>query len=278
MKRIIVLLASICLVSALCFTSFAVSFADEEEPLPRGLTVSKDGVISWEPVEGNADYWISVNGTGSGGESGENITERLPGPGQYEICVTVYDHVSGRSVGSAVLYIEYDGSSYKTIESDAKDFEGLEEGTLAGVKLTEDGVLSWDEYDRANQYWCGIDGDFLPAENPLDLKEKVGIPGTYVIELNAYGGIGSNYRLASYTAKFVFDGTGFELLPIETTDGGDSGEPDETPEGSTVPQNVNTDGKKGDALKKALLIILPVAAAAAAAAIVILLIKNGRKK
>ncbi|MBQ7700673.1 MAG: hypothetical protein IJT49_10090 [Clostridia bacterium] len=84
------------------------------------------------------------------------------------------------------------------------------DGVIKNVVLSNDGVLRWDPYDKAEDYWIGINGGFTPASIGMNLKDLITETGTYRIDLEAYAEEGEKF-IAAWSDKIVYDGSVFKL-------------------------------------------------------------------
>lgn len=84
------------------------------------------------------------------------------------------------------------------------------DGVIKNVVLSNDGVLNWDPYDKAEDYWIGINGGFTPASIGMNLKDLITEAGTYRIDLEAYAEEGEKF-IAAWSDKIVYDGSVFRF-------------------------------------------------------------------
>ncbi len=90
-------------------------------------------------------------------------------------------------------------------------------GKIENVKVTPEGLVTWDEYEGAEDYWIGVDGGFVPADGLCDLRDSISEPGNHYIEIEGYNA-GSEKQVADSGKIMVFyDGTSFSLGSEQTT-------------------------------------------------------------
>ncbi|MBO4869151.1 MAG: hypothetical protein J5585_05520 [Clostridia bacterium] len=108
-------------------------------------------------------------------------------------------------------------------------------GKIENVKITPEGLVTWDEYEGAEDYWIGVDGGFVPADGLCDLRDSISEPGNHYIEIEGYNA-GSEKQVADSGKIMVFyDGTGFSLGSEQTT-----------ADASTDPATAQTTGTSAD--------------------------------
>lgn len=92
----------------------------------------------------------------------------------------------------------------------AADDEDYGDGLIKGVKVDADGTLTWDNYEKAKDYWIGVDGGYTPASNGMSLTTRISEAGTYRIDLEGYTEGGEKF-IAAWTSKVIYDGSVFKL-------------------------------------------------------------------
>ena len=81
---------------------------------------------------------------------------------------------------------------------------------VTGISVTPEGLLSWDEVPGVEQYWVGVNGGFVPAENGDSLAGRLWQPGVYDISVEAYTDSGSKI-LAKGTDRITFSGRNYTM-------------------------------------------------------------------
>jgi hypothetical protein len=81
---------------------------------------------------------------------------------------------------------------------------------VTGISVTPEGLLSWDEVPGVEQYWVGVNGGFVPAENGCSLVDRVWQSGVYDISVEAYAESGSK-TLATGSVQITFNGRSFAM-------------------------------------------------------------------
>ena len=81
---------------------------------------------------------------------------------------------------------------------------------VTGISVTPEGLLSWDEVPGTEQYWVGVNGGFVPAENGCSLVDRVWQSGVYDISVEAYAESGSK-TLATGSVQITFNGRSFAM-------------------------------------------------------------------
>ena len=90
------------------------------------------------------------------------------------------------------------------------------EETITGVKLTELGIISWDEVEGAESYWLTVDIYSTPVGQYSDIRERITTPGDYSLQLTAYKD-NSQTELASYSFYVRYDGKKFKFIEQSET-------------------------------------------------------------
>ena len=98
-------------------------------------------------------------------------------------------------------------------------------GYISGVKLTEGGRLTWDDYPEAVDYWLGINGGFTPVRNGESITDRFDEAGTYALELEAYTENGET-QLAEWKGEAEYDGSKLTLTWSEPDPAGPTPEAD----------------------------------------------------
>lgn len=81
---------------------------------------------------------------------------------------------------------------------------------VTGITVTQDGVLSWDDVPGTEQYWVGVDGGYVPADNGCDITDRVYLSGVYEICVEAVADSGSK-TIAAGTARITYSGKSYAL-------------------------------------------------------------------
>ncbi|MCR4681800.1 MAG: hypothetical protein K5647_00565 [Clostridiales bacterium] len=81
---------------------------------------------------------------------------------------------------------------------------------VTGISVTPEGLLSWDEVPGTEQYWVGVNGGFVPAENGCSIADRAWQPGVYDISVEAYADSGSKI-LAKGTDRITFSGRSYAM-------------------------------------------------------------------
>ena len=90
-------------------------------------------------------------------------------------------------------------------------------GKIENVKVTPEGLVTWDEYEGAVDYWIGVDGGFVPADGLCALRDFISEPGNHYIEIEGYTAGGEKRVADSGKIMVYYDGTSFSLGSGKTT-------------------------------------------------------------
>ena len=85
--------------------------AADEYPHLTGMSITPEGVLSWDAVPGNEQYWVGVNGGYVPADIGCDITDRLPSPGVYEITVDAVADNGSKTLATGTVQITFNGKS-----------------------------------------------------------------------------------------------------------------------------------------------------------------------
>lgn len=121
------------------------------------------GVLTWDAYPGAAEYWVHVNGASRPADpSGYMLNERIDTMISYEGLIKSGTYqVRIEALDSDKNLIAYWQTDYE-YDSPA---EPIEKGVLSNVKNTN-GVLTWDAYPGAYEYWVGINGGWTNTKDP----------------------------------------------------------------------------------------------------------------
>lgn len=210
MKKI----AAVIMICALLSAILTLLCAADEVGEIKNITISQEGVITWDPYEGAEKYWIGIDDGYVPSDGSHDLASWELSAGLYKITVNAYVYDPERLVASSTVYVEYDGEKYKisneALETTPDGEIDYGDGVIKNVQLTADGVLSWDEYKKAGEYWLGVDGAFTPVNNGDSLTGRIKEPGEYRIEINAYTKP-TDLFIAAWNGTAVYDGTSFVL-------------------------------------------------------------------
>ncbi|MCR4667985.1 MAG: cell wall-binding repeat-containing protein [Clostridia bacterium] len=197
-----VLLALILLMMAAVPAAYADDPGEIQNP-----SISEAGILTWDAYPGAVNYrvgisWFYKTTTETTYDLQAYIDEvvsydQIPPKGSVYVTVRAYD-ASENMIAEWEVSYSYESSA-----------EVTPKGTLQNVKIDENGILSWDEWPGADQYWVGIDGGYRtsPDASPttydvnayLDEFEAFGElekPGTHKITINVNSSEG--YLLAEW--------------------------------------------------------------------------------
>ena len=108
------------------------------------------------------------------------------------------------------------------------------EETITGVKLTELGIISWDEVEGAENYWLTVDIYSTPVSQYSDIRERITDPGDYSLQLTAYKD-NSQTELASYSFYVRYDSKKFKVIEQSATT---TSSPEKTSEVTTTTESL----------------------------------------
>ena len=284
-----------------------VCAADEPAQL-QNLKISKYGIITWDPFEGGTNCWLDIDNGSTPFTNGHSVLEDRGelSVGEHTFTIDAYDDNGEKHLAAGTLFVYYDGKEFTVLEklseteetepeTEPEDTTDYGDGVIKNVRISDVGVISWDEYELADQYWLGVDGGYLPTENNADLKERVTEPGEHRIKLEAYAGEGEKW-IAEWSGEIVYEDGKFRLVdsstPIvtetETEQTGTAGDPAQS---GNVTDPAQTDGAaqttEGTApgpsgSNRTAVIVCAVigvllVAAAVAAAVVIVIVRSKKK-
>lgn len=187
----------------------------------KNFNVDEYGKITWDDYGGYDNYWLQVDIYSTPVDHGSNLEKRIDEPGEYQLCLFLCDE-DGHTVAQSKMYIKYDGDKFYKIEKLSETQPDTEtepkpevtvdygDGVIKDVEFDADGTLTWEPYDKAEDYWIGVNGNYTPAENGMNVKEKISEPGIYSLELQAYAEEGERF-IAAWNEKIIYDGTVFKL-------------------------------------------------------------------
>lgn len=223
-KALTLILISILIALSLPFACSAK--ADEV----KNVVLTEDGMLTWDKYKDYTNSWLEVDIYSVPFSSGNNIKN---GPevtvGEHKITVSIYTDDGSETVAESSFFISYDGDKYTVIdhlseteaetttaEQTEKDTTDYGDGVIKNVEVDRNGILTWEPYDKADIYWIGIDGEYLPAESGTDLKERIAEQGVYLLEILAYAN-GGDTKIASWSAKVLSGKAGF-VFRADATD------------------------------------------------------------
>ena len=190
----------------------------------KNIVLTEDGMLTWDKYKDYTNSWLEVDIYSVPFSSGNNVVN---GPeisvGEHKITISIYTDDGSETVAESSFYINYDGDKYAVIdhlsetepeteteEQTEKDTTDYGDGVIKNVNIDRNGILTWDPYDKADKYWLGIDGGYIPAESGVDLKERITEQGVYLLQLDAYAKDG-DLHIASWSAKVISGKAGFVL-------------------------------------------------------------------
>ena len=103
-------------------------------------------------------------------------------------------------------------------------------GTVENVRISERGIITWDEYPGTEKYWIGIDGGYLPVDRcEYDLSSDITEAGEHSVEIGAYKDDSQVQLAQSHILTVVFDGSKFALSAAQTEDTAETADSDAAP-------------------------------------------------
>lgn len=164
-------------------------------------------------------------------------------------------------------------------------------GTIGGVAINEEGIVTWDEYPGTEMYWVEVDISSVPAEGSFDLNTMITEHGTYKVSVWAYVNDSQTLIAKSKIIVTVFDETGFhakygadtETDAPDTANGSSSAPQSDTAKNSTAADKPRsgTDAPANETARTggiaaAALVVSCVSLAASACAVILALCKKKR--
>ena len=216
--------ASLSLVLLVCALS-VTCLANIGYPSISNVVLDEHGILSWNPYEGADSYWLGIDGGFTPIENETDLNDRIRIEGDYKLELEAYrKETDGKSykIAGTEFYCRYEGERYRIIsesekeintvsgyvESDTTDYGN---GTIQNVFLSERGILTWREYDKAEEYRVGIDGHYVLFKNGESIHNDTRESGEYVIEIDAYTRA-STRIISRWIGVFKYDGTKYEML------------------------------------------------------------------
>ena len=245
------------------FCCFSLFCAAEDTGEIKNFKVDEYGFITWDDYGGYDNYWLQVDIYSTPVDYASNIKSRIDEPGEYPLCLFLCDD-DGNTVAKSEMFIKYDGDKFYTIEKpsetelptetetepEPEDTTDYGDGIIKNVTLSKDGILSWDEYELANQYWIGIDGEYIMINNGESVYRKSLVSGEHILELEAYSQ--TDKKIANWYGAMDYDGSEFRLKMNEgetVTETETEAEPEtvaDTAETAKTETETETDPQDGD--------------------------------
>ena len=181
MRKTVGKAAAVLLVLILLMTAVPAVYA-EEPGVIGNVVISEAGIISWDAYPGAAEYRVGVRWWyKTTAETSYDLRSfideivsygQMPETGQETVTVRAYDG-SGNMLAEWSQDYDYESSATPTPI-----------GTLQNVKISDEGILSWDEWTGTDKYWVGIRGGYRTSPSDAPLTYDV---GAYLDEFEGYG-------------------------------------------------------------------------------------------
>ena len=293
-KHVLLIFILACLVAAAALT--LVCFADGPAEI-KNIQLKESGMLTWDKYEGSDNIWLGYDIYSVPFRNGGNISECDISEGEHTISVNVYTEDGNVLLAYGEIFVKREGDNYIVIDALSETEEpavtepptkapedeiDYGDGIIKNVKIEKDGTLTWDPYEKANKYWLGVAGNYLPAEIGAALGERITEPGQYLIEIIAYD---NDKNIAVWSDRVAYDGSEFrfgsyaqetektETGPVDTADPVAIGS---EPEGSQAGTEAGTEEKTANDKDKAFWLI-PVICVAVAAAVVVIVVVCRKK-
>ncbi len=144
-------LAVILAAAALLFGLLTPAVSAEEEAAVQNLVVSEEGLVTWDGVAADAQYWLGVDGTYLLVEEGAlsaDLRGRIGTPGVYSVTVEAYTADGSQQLAGTNCTVSFDGNTFaegaRSILAgwwDTANGDAIAEVTVNGTVIPPNGGL-----------------------------------------------------------------------------------------------------------------------------------------